>query len=547
MTAIGQPRQSFSLHVALVVRILIPAISQPSLLLFFNLTAFALPTSDSLYQHPPNDAGAPKATESDSQLVQDLLLFKEASLSPSNSTRLSLEDCIRYAFLRNPKLQAAVFSVRESGLNFVAARNTWYPTITFSSDSFPSYNYSYQYSRDDRYTKILASNSTPAIRTGGQNTDYSFLGRSSFESSLTWNFLDPTRQPYINSTSSQYQASKYVLVSTLRQVASDIQSLYISLQAQRELIDSYSLVLESLLENLDIVKARHQAGLVSVLDVEQSYSQLYNTTTLLSASIRTYNDISSRLSAIVSSPQRRTIIPTEALEVEPDWKLSLKDSIDYALAHNDTILQTLSLASSSRWQGLSFLNQSLPKLSLGIAGSYSPSDLKSTTRSNSYDQSSSVRRSNESIQWSEKTNLAAFLGLSWTLFQGGVNTSQAASKFAQAEAYLEQSKNQKNQLAADIRSRYLSLTANKLAIRSSQKQLKAALESYRAASARFAIGMENVTTIVQSVQLYQAALRERTTSIQEYNTSLATLYKDTAIWPPVAEETAEKFLSSSKY
>jgi len=547
MPARVQPRQSYSLHLSLVERILLPVIRQASLLLFFNSTTFALPTFDSLYQQPPKEAGPRIANEPDSQFVQDLLLFKDASLSPSNSTRLSLEECIRYAFLRNPKLQAAVFSVRESGLNFVAARNTWYPTITLSSDSFPSYSYSYQYSRDDRDTKILASNSIPAIRTGGQNTDYSFLGRSSFESSLAWSFLDPTRQPFINSASSQYQASKYVLVSTLRQVASDIQSLYISLQAQRELIDSYSLVLASLLENLDIVKARHQAGLVSVLDVEQSYSQLYNTTTLLSASIRTYNDISSRLSAIVSSPQRRTIIPTEALEVEPDWKLSLKDSTDHALAHNDTILQTLSLASSSRWQGLSFLNQSLPKLSLGIAGSYSPSDLKSTLRSSSYEQFSSLRRSSDSTQWSEKTNIAAFLGLSWKLFQGGVNTSQAASKFAQAEAYLDQSEDQKNQLAADIRSRYLSLTANKLAIRSSEKQLTAALESYRAASARFAIGMENVTTIVQAVQLYQAALRDRTTSIQEYNTSLATLYKDTAIWPAVAEETAEKFLSSSKY
>lgn len=487
-----------------------------------------------------------KTKRSTAELFESVKRFKTKSLIPASSVTLSLEDSVKTALTRNPELLAALSSAREFGFLYTAEKNTWYPTFSVGSTNLPGYQYdsSYLHQKDTSYP---TPESITISRTGTISTDTSSAGTASIDASLRWIFLDPARQPSINNFADQYGAQKYVLVSTVRQLLSNIQILYVDLQAQRLLVDSYSEVVNTLADNVKYFSARQKIGLASTLDVAQSESQLYNSLSQLVTSIQAYNDASDRLAALISLPSGSLIVPTDQLTIDAGWDLPLESSVQSAINNNDSILQTLLLASASRWQGFYYLNQTLPQFSLNLATGYSPTSTLRGASKTEYGENSSAGTNSSSAVWKESYNVAAFLGFSWNIFQGGVNTSNAASQFARSEAFNYNVQNQRNQLTASVRSNYSSLEATSLSLESSEEAIRSSYEAYRAAKARASIGLADTTTINQTIQSYQSALQARTASLQQYNTSLALLYKDTAIWPKNLEAFAVSFLSRNLY
>lgn len=503
-------------------------------------------SDSSLFNYPSKSTGLSRLKSSDLQLLKAVRQFQNKTLSPQNVVPLSLVQTAQATFNRNPQLLAAVETVRESGLSFVAAKNTWNPTLSFTSSTLPGFQYTTNYSHQND-TAQPTPDSISINRTGATTSDNSSVGLASIDSILRWSFLDFSRQPNINNYANQYDAQKYVLTSTARQILSNIQTLYVDLQAQKQLVDTYSKIVDSLSENVTFIKARQQIGLVSSLDVSQSESQLYNSITQLTDAIQGYRQISDRLAAIVSLPSQSLILPTDELSIDTPWDLSLDHSVQAALENNDNILQNLLLASASKWQGIYYLNQTLPRLSLSLSTSFSPSSTHKNVNTIQYGETYSVANNSSNERWSESTNIAAFLGFTWNIFEGGVNTSNAASQFSRSESYKYTVQNQRNQLTSDVRSNFSALESNTLSLRSADESVRSSYEAYRAAVARFSVGLANVTTINQTVQSYQSAVQARTSSIQRYNTALALLYKDTAIWPANLKQIALGFLSSHSY
>lgn len=501
----------------------------------------------SLPTYPSKSTALPGLKFSDLQLLKAVREFKSKTLSPQNVVPLSLVETTQATFNRNPQLLAAVETVRESGLLFVAAKNTWNPTLSFQSNTLPGFQYTTNYSRQTD-TPSPTPNTVSVNRTGASTSDNSSAGLALIDTTLRWPFLDFSRQPNINNYAKQYDAQKYVLTSTARQILSNIQTLYVDLQAQKQLVDTFSKIVDSLSENVNFIRARHKIGLVSILDVSQSESQLFNSITQLTEAVQNYRQKSDRLAAIVALPSQSLILPTDELssDITP-WELSLERSVQAAIENNDNILQNLLLASASKWQGIYYLNQTLPRFSLSLSTSFSPSSTQKNITSIQYGESYALSNSSSNDRWSESTNVAAFLGFTWNIFEGGVNTSNAASQFSRSESYKYTVQNQRNQLTSDVRSNFSALESNTLSLRSADESVRSSYEAYRAAVARFSVGLADVTTINQTVQSYQSAVQARTASIQRYNTALALLYKDTAIWPANLKQIALGFLSSHSY
>lgn len=459
--------------------------------------------------------------------------YKSGTLEPKASTYLSLNDCIKLAFQNSPELLSAIASVRETGDNFTATKNSWYPTASLSASGVPTYQFQSSTS-DYSYTNPFSYNRT--------QKNYTKTTSASLNATLQWNFLDFSRQPNINASASQYDAQKYVLYSTIRRIISNIEVLYTNLQAQKELIDSYSEIVKTLRVNANSTSARQKVGLVSILDVYQSDTQLLNSATQLVGYIQQYYDSAVRLTAILSIKGDNIVFPSESSGLRGVWQDSLQNTIESAQKNNDQILQTLKLASSSRWQGISFLNQTLPQFSIGISGGYNPS-----LSNNSYTEINSFVSSEKYTQSSEVSNLAIFLGFNWTFFQGGVNTSNASAQFNRSQALSFDAINQKNQLAADVRSYFNALESSRISYNTSKAAITSARGAYSAALARLSVGLTDVTTVNQTVQSYQSSLQELSSSVQKYNTALSLLYRDSAIWPPHTIDYVSSFVTLNRF
>jgi len=53
-------------------------------------------------------------------------------------------------------------------------------------------------------------------------------------------------------------------------------------------------------------------------------------------------------------------------------------------------------------------------------------------------------------------------------------------------------------------------------------------------NSKYKLGLSDITTLVQSIQLYSNAVKENVNAISAYNKSIASLYRWSAVWPESA-------------
>ena len=150
----------------------------------------------------------------------------------------------------------------------------------------------------------------------------------------------------------------------------------------------------------------------------------------------------------------------------------------------------------------------------------------------------------------EYLDALTLLGFQWQLFNGGINYSTAKSSFSQQQNFLAQSRSQSDFVVKEVRSNYAAMFGSQKAIRVTNSAYRSAQVANEAATMRYRAGLENVTTIVQTVQLLANASIERTRSLVEYNTAISNLYLYAAVWPdstyPIVEQLLNPTSSSSK-
>ena len=147
-----------------------------------------------------------------------------------------------------------------------------------------------------------------SIQRSRTTTTTNSQANSRVRAEMTWQFLDFTRQPTINSASAGYSAQRYAFYLFSRDLVNQIQSNYFQLLAQKELITSYTIIAQSQRNSAKVQQTRFEAGRVSLQDLGQSYAAYYNTLSRLIQSIQTYYELSSTLARLVSLPDETFII-----------------------------------------------------------------------------------------------------------------------------------------------------------------------------------------------------------------------------------------------
>lgn len=476
----------------------------------------------------------------DPQLEQKL--FELSQQINTRSKTLDLKSAMVEGLSNNPTLEKAYRDIQASEWDKVSKMRGWIPTLSFYGQ--PAYGL-YSSTTGVRYVnppktptatsttsttgdQSAVSGSTTTSTTTSTSLDnptttynnYMYISPYGF---LQWTFFDMQRKSNINSAQNTIEAKKFIFNSSARNLILEIYEQYYDLQATKSLIKQYQGILDITRRAVTVVNAQRIAGLKDYGDTSQVATQYY---TALNTLIGAQNDLINKGSQLAKSlgyNDETIVLPNEELSTSGEWKLSLEKSLELGKNQNEEILSAISNAEASQWTSIGLKQSYVPTLYLWAIGYY----FRSNGMSSAY-----VNRSPASPYNQINSNYIGQLGIGFTWsFDGGVNLANAQVSKKEMEAYLADAKAQTNSVVQNIKAAFGLYKTKTIEIKSASRGLKAAKLSQDVSSAKYKLGLSDITTLVQSIQLYSNAVKEHVNAISAYNKSIALLYRWSAIWP----------------
>ena len=434
----------------------------------------------------------------------------------NQSERVSLADAIDATLRNNPKLLEAAATIRARRSLLASEQRRWSPTAGFFtySDSTPLLG---QYFETD-----IIANPNGSDETSTYEFDNYSLGSLGLQ--VSWSFLEPSRQPAINRSSSLLEAEQFTFDVIARSIVLDAQLTYYDLQENQRLILIYEEIYKRNLKQLDIIEEQFLGGLLHIGDVSQQKTLLLSQLTALDGFYRSQLQFASDLARIMGRPPGSSVLPAEISSDQfPDWGLTLPQTIHEGLTLREEIQLALAEAEADDWEAQRLLNLYLPVLSLSANGygTYMEGIIDGPIgNSNSGSRGNSI-----------DTDLAIGLNFNWNFFDGGVQAAQADANRSLAKAQRQKAQQERDLVGNQIRRSYASYLTAKLALPQSQEALETAKLAVKVASERYAAGVGDITTVVQATELLGDAAEQNKSLRLIYRNAIAELYRYSAQWP----------------
>lgn len=464
---------------------------------------------------PANEVPAPM--QDDPALLVQELSNLEAQIQ-QRSLPMSLDQAVAQGIRANPQLQQAFALIQQYEWQLIAAQRQWYPTLQLTNGT-PFAGVQWQ-----TFSQDYSSTSQTAPPTYSNSSRLSVFQPGV---SINWNVLDPARQPNINAAVESLRQQKLLFDVSARNLILDIQQSYYAVQSSRQLIDNFRRIFEINQQQLAMLEAQRSIGMTTVLDVESTRSQLFAQLNQLVGYTRDYIEQTASLAASLALPEGALAIPAEPASLGGGWELSLEQTIRQARRQREEILASLAAAEAARWTGVAAIRSYLPVFALVANGSVvtnqGPLSIKNGGVTSTVDNSVVSRTS------------SIGLGFSWTLFDGGIQAANAQAAKAQALQQDAQAASTELQVIKQVRASYGQFRTAQVAFSTAQQSYRSAELAQQASRARFAVGVGDITSVVQTIQQLSQAAEQLSSATLSYNTALAQLYRYSATWPAQAE------------
>lgn len=444
-----------------------------------------------------------------------------------NAKKISLKEAIAIGLQNNPTLLKSFHEIQSYEWQLIAAQRKWYPTLTLNANPFLGYKWNTTFI--DNYAQKnynLMQNDgrlMPRIKTTKGQEAQSYTSAI-----VNWNFLDPTRQPNINAAQDSLQQQKYLFLNSARTLILSIQKSYYAIQSSKQLIDNFKDIYEINSKQLEILQAQYDIGMVSVFQIEQTRSQLFGQLNNLIMYTQQYIQQTSQLAEFLALSKGTLAVPSDPAKLYGQWDLTLSETIKKALKQREELLAALSAAESARWRSISFLKSYLP-----VFGFIAQGNLSST---NGYNN---VPIPNDPGEQYFKTRVwDSYTGIkfTWSIFDGGISAANSQAEKAKESQFKDQAALTELQIAQQIRTSYALLNTSFIGVQSAEQAYHSAELAHEAALARFAVGVGDITSVVQAINLLSSAATQKSHAILNYNNAIVELYRYSATWPETSKE-----------
>ncbi len=447
-----------------------------------------------------------------------------------NSFPISQNEAIILGITNNPKLLETFSTIQQYEWLLIAAQRRWYPNLQLSNGS-PVIGYSWQTYVENQYGSRGSSDSSTSLNYSDGDYLYQSLKSQSFSlqpgATVSWNFIDPTRQPDINAASESLKQQKLLFNVSTRSLILNLQQTYYGIQSSQQLIDSFKQIYAINKEQLNMLEAQKTIGMATVLDVEQTRSQLFVQLNQLVNYTQDYIKQTAQLGQYLALPPGKLAIPSDPVVIKGRWTLSLDETIKKSLQQREEILASLAAAESAQWRGIAAIRSYLPVFKLIGSGSLSSI--------NGYSNVPVDDDPGTDYNWTRTWTANAGIGFTWSLFDGGINDAKAQSFYAESRSLKSQAADNELDVVRQVRTSFGELHTSQVAVASAKQAYKSAELAQEAARVRWAAGAGDITSVVQTIQQLSQSARQLSLAMLSYNNAIAQLYRYSATWPGSSE------------
>lgn len=423
---------------------------------------------------------------------------------------ITLEQALEAGLLNNPQLAVAYAQIQGQQWNLIAVRRQWVPTANAGSTP---------YILGQNFRTTTQSTTLPPSNNQTTYSNASIVGGIGLN--LNWSFFNLARAPSINAAGESLRRQQLLFDVSARNLVLEIQDSYFRLQEQQQLIRSYEEILFATNRQVATTEAQFNSGLVSIADVEQIRTQQYRTLSTLINAYRQLVDAAAQVAQTMALPAGTLVLPSEQLSPLGRWEASLQVTIDQALRLREEIQASLAASASASWQATALFNSYWPQFNVSASGAYSSSNITAGFPGDILSNNSRI------LNWDG----AVGVGFSWSFFDGGIAAAQAESQKAAALAAKDQAALERLKVTREVEVSYANYLTSLLALESSNAQAMSARSAANAAQERFAAGVTDMATVVQTLNQAIDATNAYATSIRIYNSAVAGLYRSSARWP----------------
>ena len=438
----------------------------------------------------------------------------------TKSYPISLAAAVATGLKNNPELLKAYSTIQQFEWKLIAAKRQWYPTLQLQNGN-PFVGVSWESYINDNY-----ASSRERLQELGQERKTAKKTQQSIVTPgviTNWNVIDPTRQPNINAAANALEQQKYLFDVSARNLILNIEKAYFSLQSTQQLIESFQKIYEINKEQLDTLEARSTIGMVTVLEVEQTRSQLFTELNKLILYTKNYIRQAAELAQRLALPRDQLALPSDPAGLQNEWAASLDDTISLALKQREEILSSLAAAEAAEWSAVAAIRSYLPVFSLVASG-----NLRGW---NGYESVAVPEDPGDDYARNRAWSASVGIGFSWSIFDGGVQAANSQAAKAQSREQKAQAASTEFQVIKQVRSSYGQMKTALVAVESAEQSYQSAQLAQAASRARFQVGIGDITSVVQTIDQLSTASRQRSVALLEYNNAVAELYRFSATWP----------------
>jgi outer membrane protein TolC len=456
----------------------------------------------------------------------------------NNSKPISLSEAIKLGLQNNPKLAEAFGTIQQYEWELIAAQRKWYPTLNITTGGSPFVGTTWDTLVKDEYG-LPTEEARFRRKQGVFNRKTATKSQNSIidaNASMSWKFIDPTRQPNINANAESLKQQKLLFDSSARTIILNIQKLYFGIQSSQQNIGSFQQIYKINQQQLERIEAQYSIGMATVLDVEQTRTQLYSQLNSLITYTSTYYEQAAQLAQFLALPANQIAIPDQPAQIQGKWEVPLTETIRMAIQQREEIKVSLAAAESANWRSVGLLRQYLPTFSLIANGTL--------TGRNGYLGVKVDADPANSYLLSKRWGAGVGIGFNWQIFDGGIFAAQAQSQKAQAQQNFSQAVFDELQVIKEVRSSFGQYQTSLVGVTAARQAYRSAELAQEAARARFEVGIDSINSVVLTITALSTAATQLSQAISTHNTAVAELFRYSSTWPGSSQQEVQDRLKT---
>ncbi|KGG11568.1 Outer membrane efflux protein precursor [Prochlorococcus marinus str. LG] len=415
-----------------------------------------------------------------------------------NNKVIKLEDLEDLIKANSYELKIMRKRIEETRYLLKSKVSAWYPNLDISSTGFP------QYLKGNTFNKLSTNTSSNQLK-------------ASLKATLKWDVINPARIPQIAAARDEFERQRIAYTIKMRDLVLEAQNQFFNLQKSLQDIRIAKDSIKTSKISLNEARIRFKSGIGSKLDVLDAKTQLSNDKQLLADRLGNKKIYQRKLAQLLNLKPNTTPIIGSKPKVIGIWKISLEESINYAIKYRKELDQISLQISMNENNAKAALAGKKPTVS--IYNTFDSSLSKGETFVSSPRTNNSINSQNNTLG----------LQFNWPIFDGGYSKARYNAKKEKVKELEARIALKKTEIRKEVEEIFYKLNISKESIKNSYEAIQSSKESLRLSILRLKTGITTQREVIVSQRDLTQAEVNHIKSITDYNTNLITLQRKTGI------------------